>query len=393
MRDPATLEKLKDKLVIIGVTAKSIKDEVGSPFSPRTHGFVMHGYVADQLIRWAKAGEAPPVFSSRTVDAVWTAGWVLFGAITGGIGVARSLWKMMLFVVLELLVLIAAVLWAMHFGTILPVVPPLLGLIASVLLALAYMSAVERKDRQMVQQLINMHISREVAEQLLENQDAFSEGGKLAPQRMTATVLFSDLMNFTPIAERLDSTALMNWLNDFFEQMTLCVEQCGGVVNKFNGDMVMALFGPPRVREKDEDVASDARNAVRCAVLMRRALAKMNVTWEQQGLPTPLMRIGIYTGPLVAGSLGGKKRIEYTVIGDTVNTASRLESSNKECMDDAIDGTRIIIGDTTCAAIEGRYHVRGLGEWELKGKEPLRVHAVLGEVETALLQTSEERGS
>jgi adenylate cyclase len=375
------LEKLKGKSVIIGVTAKSVKDLVSTPISPSTYGFVMHGYIADQMIRWATRGEQPPIFSTPLVDILWTAGWTLLGGLTGGIGVARSQGKMILFAVLEVALLTAMVLWTQQLGTILPYVPPLLGLAASVLLSLAYMSAVERKDRQLVQQLINMHISREVAEQLLENRDAFFEAGKLTPQRMTATVLFSDLMNFTPIAEQLDSTALMNWLNVFFEQMTGNVEQCGGVVNKFNGDMVMALFGPPQVHESPEDIARDARNAVRCAVLMRRSLARMNVVWKQQGLPTPSMRIGIYTGPLVAGSLGGKNRVEYTVIGDTVNTASRLESSNKECMEDAVDGTRIIIGDTTCQALGQSFRVKSLGHWEVKGKDPLPVHTVLGENE------------
>ena len=239
------------------------------------------------------------------------------------------------------------------------------------------MSAVDREDRRVVQRLMAMHISRPIAEQLLQHRDTLMASGKLAPLRTVATVLFSDLMDFTPIAERMDSAALIDWLNAYFEKMAAVVETCGGLVNKFNGDMVMALFGAPRLRDRPEDVAADARAAVRCAVLMRQALAAMNVEWQSRGLPTPRMRIGIHTGPLVAGTVGGRNRVEYTVIGDTVNTASRLESSNKGCMDDARDGTRIIIGDATCAAVAGHYATRALGDWELKGRSALRVHAVL----------------
>lgn len=384
LRNDFDINRLKDKVILIGVTAKGVKDHVVTPHGANTFGFFAHGYLADQVIRWAETGQAPPTFLSNAKSLAFTALWCLFGAITGGIGKLRSVWRMSIFFVVEIALLTGLAYFLLRNSTIVPFIPPLIGLLTSGGLALAYISAVDRKDQQLVQQLMAMHISRPVAEQLLENRDAFFEKGKLTPQRTVATVLFSDLMDFTPIAERLESTDLMNWLNEFFEEMTSAVEQCDGVVNKFNGDMVMALFGPPRIREKDDEIASDARNAVRCAVLMRRSLAKMNQRWLAEGLPTPRMRIGIYTGPLVAGSLGGKNRIEYTVIGDTVNTASRLESSNKECMDDAIDGTRIIIGDTTCLALGQSYSTRSLGDWGVKGKSGgVKVHAVLGDPDSA----------
>jgi adenylate cyclase len=377
--DPAfDVQRLKDKLVIIGVTTRSVKDFVATPFSKETYGFVAHGYVADQLIRWAMHGEAPPRFAGAKSAVAWVLFWSLAGAVTGGVSGMRSLLRMAVLLLLELTLCVIASYVLLSHGTIVPVVPALLCLVTSTGACLAYMSAVDRKEQRMVEQLMEMHISRPIAEQLMEQSEAFFEHGKLLPQRMVATVLFSDLMDFTPIAEKLDSTELMNWLNEFFDQMTAAVEECGGVVNKFNGDQVMALFGPPFIRESDQAIAEDARAAVRCAVLMRRSLAKMNQGWKQTGLPTPRMRIGIYTGPLVAGSLGGKKRIEYTVIGDTVNIASRLESTNKECMDDAVDGTRIIIGQTTCAALDLSFNTRPLEAWEVKGREhSVAVHAVL----------------
>ncbi len=390
MSAPFDVTRLRDKIVIIGITAKSVKDLVNTPHGHNTFGFVMHGYIADQLVRWAKGGRPPPVFAGDAASVGWVVFWSLLGGIIGGIGKTRSPWRMVLFVLVAIALLFSISYVLLENSIVVPFVPPLLAVVTSTLVSLAYISAVDRRDQRIVEQLMDMHISRPVAEQLLDNRDAFFKHGKLQPQRTTATVLFSDLMDFTPIAEHLDSTQLMNWLNDFFQEMTDAVDQCGGVVNKFNGDMVMALFGPPHVRESEEEIAADARAAVRCAVLMRKALARMNRGWAERGMPTPRMRIGIFTGPLVAGSLGGKNRVEYTVIGDTVNTASRLESSNKECMDDAVDGTRIIIGDATCRALGQDFVTRPAGSWGVKGKsDALVVHAVLDHVQPAETRSRE----
>ena len=112
--------------------------------------------------------------------------------------------------------------------------------------------------------------------------------------------------------------------------MTDIVINHNGIVNKFTGDGIMAVFGIPVPSNTVEEIAMDAQNAVNCALEMEEYLLKFNCQWQKQGDPEIKMRVGIYTGSIIVGSLGGKNRLEYGVIGDSVNIASRLESFEKE---------------------------------------------------------------
>src|SRR5207248_316227 len=124
--------------------------------------------------------------------------------------------------------------------------------------------------------------------------------------------------------------ALMGWLYGFMEAITPIVGAHGGVILRFSGDSIMAVFGVPVARTRDDDIARDAVNAVDCALAMQRRLIALNVDLESRGLPLIGMRIGILTGPVTAGSLGTEQRMEYNVHGDTVNTSARLESFQRE---------------------------------------------------------------
>ena len=121
----------------------------------------------------------------------------------------------------------------------------------------------------------------------------------------------------------------MDWLNECMEPMAKQVSVHGGVIEQFTGDAIVAIFGVPIAR-KEEEISQDAINAVNCALAMETTLRDLNRHWLAQNQPATAMRIGIYTGPMVAGSLGSSDRLEYVVIGDTVNVASRLESFDKE---------------------------------------------------------------
>ena len=164
------------------------------------------------------------------------------------------------------------------------------------------------------------------------------------------------------------------------ERERRCVEECGGIINKYIGDSIMAIFGIPAPRTDVSAIASDARGAVRCALDMRRELAKLNAEWKARGLAPIQMRVGIHTGPLVAGSIGNQRRLEYTVLGDTVNIASRLESFEKEVMDTdiAADGCRILIGPRTFELVSGYAKVRLVSDLPLKGRnQPMNVYGVI----------------
>lgn len=228
--------------------------------------------------------------------------------------------------------------------------------------------------------LFSRHVSPEVAETVWREREQFMAHGRLRPQRLVATLLFTDLMNFTTVSERMPPQAVMDWLNDYMEAMFEHVAEHHGVINKYIGDSIMALFGAPVARTDEADIKRDAINAVRCALAMNDSLMRLNHDWIDQGKPTVAMRIGIHTGPLIAGSLGSIERLEYTVIGDTVNTASRLESFDKtvHTPDPKHAPCRILVGETTAQYLGDLFPLEYVGDVQLKGKtETTKVYHVM----------------
>jgi adenylate cyclase len=143
----------------------------------------------------------------------------------------------------------------------------------------------------------------------------------------------------------------------------------------------MAAFGAPIVRTHEKEIARDAVNAVDCALAVQGQVIALNRRLEQRGWPLVSMRIGILTGPVVAGSIGSAARLEYNLHGDTVNTASRLESFDKEGFAPDYFSTpcRILVGESTLRLLGGEFHTEWLGEVQLKGKmHPTRIHRVHG---------------
>ncbi|HSQ65917.1 MAG TPA: adenylate/guanylate cyclase domain-containing protein, partial [Polyangiaceae bacterium] len=180
---------------------------------------------------------------------------------------------------------------------------------------------------------------------------------ELGGETLTATILFSDIRSFTSISEKMDAKELVALLNEYFTEMVDVVIKEDGVVDKYIGDAIMAVFGAP-VPKKD-----DALHAVRAAVGMRKALAHLNERLKARGATTIKTGIGIHTGEVVAGNIGSEKRMEYTVIGDTVNLASRLESSTKEL------GTPVLISDDTYQLVKDHIEARAVKEITVKGRQ------------------------
>jgi adenylate cyclase len=229
-------------------------------------------------------------------------------------------------------------------------------------------------------QLFSKHVSQGVAEAIWEERDKFMDHGRPRPKKLVATVLFTDLKDFASVSERLDPRTLMDWLNEYMDAMARIIMRHDGTINKYIGDSVMAVFGVPLARETDSGIGADARNAVICALEMGAEVERLNGLWANRNLPVAYMRIGISTGPLVAGCLGGSERMEYTVIGDTVNTASRLEGFGKErdpIMPDARPW-RILIGEATLKYLDDQFETTSVGTVALKGKKlKTGVHLVI----------------
>jgi adenylate cyclase len=205
-------------------------------------------------------------------------------------------------------------------------------------------------------------------------------GGKweLGGTTLPVTILFTDIRSFTSISEKMDAQSLVGLLNEYFTDMVGIVMDEEGVVDKYIGDAIMAVFGAP-VPKKD-----DALRAVRAAVRMRQALVRLNERLGKRGIASLRTGIGIHTGEVVAGNIGSERRMEYTVIGDPVNVASRLESCTKEL------GVNVLISEDTYRLTQDAIVARAVKELTVKGRQqPVMAYEVLGLAgEPALEKTS-----
>ncbi len=191
---------------------------------------------------------------------------------------------------------------------------------------------------------------------------------RLGGAKLHVTVLFSDIRGFTSISERMSADELVGLLNEYFTAMVGIVMEEGGVVDKYIGDAIMVVFGAP-VQRPDDSV-----RAVRAAVRMRGALAKLNESFTARGKPILRTGVGLHTGEVIAGNIGSEQRMEYTVIGDTVNLASRLESATKEL------GVDIAISEDTWREVQEHFVGRAVREITVKGREqPVVVYEVTAE--------------
>ena len=239
----------------------------------------------------------------------------------------------------------------------------------------------EKGQRAVLMQLFSKHVSPQVAEALWEQREQFLEGGRPRSQSLIVTSMFTDLQGFSTISEKQDPEELMKWLNTYMDMVTTTVMEHGGVVDDFFGDGVKINFGVPIPRTTEAEIGRDAMNAVTCALAMEAKMVVLNETMASQGYQPLRMRIGIYTGSVVAGSLGSADRMKYTTLGDTVNTAARLESFSKEMNVPQLESRlcRILIGESTRRHLGEQFELQRVGEMELKGKKTkITTYCVLG---------------
>ena len=383
LEDKVPSGAFRDRIVLIGTTSPSIKDYVTTPLMADRdqYGVVIHAQAINQILRAALEGA--PVM--RVLSPRGKHGWPFLWSILGGLaGCALLRWpKWFVLTLLGGAAALAAVTWAAFLRAWwLPPLEPGLDYLGSALGAFGFVYSLERRQRAELMQIFSRHVSEKVAKSLWAERETFIDGHRPRPRQLTATVLFTDFVGFSSVSEKIgDPSVLLDWLNQGMEHLAHEVEEHDGIVNKYIGDAIMAVFGVPVPRLSEAEIAADAVNAVRCALAMGATLEKLNARWQQEGQHAIGMRIGIYTGTLVAGSMGSAKRLEFTVIGDTVNTASRLESTGKdEILPPPGSSCRILIGAPTHALLGGKFEAEYVGEEHLKGKEKtVSVYHVLRE--------------
>lgn len=376
---------VRDRIVIVGTTAASVKDYFVAPISrgdgddDKVYGIAMHGYAASQLIAMALSGRPALRWPTETQEALWIVLAVLLGALLAQR--LRSPLGLVLNVgggaVMATTVSAIALWQGLWLGT----VAAALGWAISGSLVVAYLGLVETRERALLMGLFSRYVHRDVAESVWDQRHALVAGGRPIPQRLTATVLFMDIKGFTSVSEDMDPSELMHWLDDCLSAMADLVMAHHGMVDKFIGDAMMALFGAPVPRTDQSQIQQDAVNAVHCAIAMAKKLETLNHQWRGEGKPEVGMRVGIHTGVMSAGSIGSRERLQFTVIGDTVNTASRLESFDRTVVDPSCPDYpfRILIGDSTRRFVADTFETLEVGEVSLKGKSKrLRVHLLTG---------------
>lgn len=371
---------VKGKIVLMGVTALTVRDFFSSPYSATASGnwqmpgVFIHATATSQILSAVLDGKGLFWYWDEWQEILWIAVWGAVGGwlawrlensvslIGSGIATFGSLLGYTFFLFTQQ-------------GWI-PLIPPALALLITPVVIVSYKYQESRQQQEIVMKLLGQQTSPAIANALWKERVHLLESGLLPGKKLIATIILTDLQGFSTISEKLPPEVVMSWLNEYLSAMAQEVQAHQGVINKFTGDGMLAVFGVPIPRTTPAEIAEDARLAVSCALAISSRLPQMNQNWRDRGLPSAKMRVGIFTGPVMVGSLGGTTRLEYGVIGDSVNIASRLESCEKDRQEDTC---RILIAEETLLHLADKFEVESWGALLLKGREQkVNVYRILG---------------
>jgi len=348
IKDKKSLSIFKDKIVLIGSTTPILHDEFYTSFrllpGVEIHANVMNNILKDDYLIKA---------SDLVNDIILLI--VIF--ISSFLSFKFSPFKSIIFNIGFVIIFLIIAFYLFINNYWINTSTPLWAVVFSYTANVAYKAVTEGKKRKQIKNMFQRYVSRQIVEELLKDPDKVSLGGK----KERVTIFFSDIRNFTTLSEKLKPEEVVNLLNRYFTEMTSIVFKYGGTVDKFIGDALMALFGAPVKGPNDEEAA------VRAAIEMREKVKELNNIWPLE------IGIGINSGDVVVGNIGSGQQMQYTAIGDAVNTASRLESLTKEYK------AVIIISHTVYEKVKDLILVKDLGEVSVKGKaEKVRAYEVLG---------------
>ncbi|MBN1594327.1 adenylate/guanylate cyclase domain-containing protein [candidate division FCPU426 bacterium] len=351
----------KDRIVLIGPTFLEAQDNHPTPYlrsgGGLTAGVEIHAHVLDTIMQ-----------QKYFVQANWAARWSIFylmALFLALVGVRLRPGYSFLVLLAAIFIYGGAASWLfMRLRWVLPMFTPMFMLtIGTYLPVLAYRLVTEERQSRFIKDAFARYVSPKVVEELVKNPEALQLGGK----KQTVTVLFSDIRGFTSLSERLRPEQVVELLNEYFQTWTDIIFKYDGMVDKFIGDAVMAIFGAP-VAHPDDPI-----RAVRAALDMKQALARLQERWRAEGKYTFNIGVGINTGEAIVGNMGSRQAMGYTVIGDTVNLASRLEGKTKDLE------AFLLVSQRTYEEVKRLVAVREHAGIMVKGKaEPLTVYEVLG---------------
>ena len=352
-------ERFANRIVLVGIHADGLEDIHPTPLSRSFPGVELHATAIDNLLRgdWLRElGGAP---------------WLALGASALATGVVFALPGVAVPLVVLLVLLglgIAASMFAWSALLVVPIAAPLLAGSGSASLAFVWRVAIEGRQKRQMKRAFQSYLAPEVLAEVLRSPDQVALGGA----SREVTLFFTDLAGFTGLAEHSAPQELVAFLNDYFTRMCEPVLAERGVIDKFIGDAIMAIFGAP-LPSDDHPV-----RAVRAALAARQVSEAIAGELRAAGRPVIETRIGVHSGPAVVGNMGSSARFDYTAIGDTVNLASRLEGANKAF------GTAILVSEDCWSRIGGTILGREVGRVGVKGRAaPITVHEPIATVELA----------
>jgi class 3 adenylate cyclase len=355
---------LSGKVALIGslIPGSDEHRTLASIFGPPSFGIEIHAQVLSQLLdRRAVPAPAlpwPEILATTLLAAtgvalgvVWSGSFAVAALAAVGCGFVSATLAIYAFT-----------------GALIPVMAPVVALAIAGGSARAWRGRADRRDRRTLRALFSRFVGEPVVNEIMKDRDLFMSGGRPRPQELTATVLFGDVAGFTTICEGLAPEPLIAWLDRYIDTMAGVIMDHGGVLMRFIGDGILAVFGAPIPRRDEAAIALDANNAARCALAMERAMASLNDTWHAEGLPTGGLRIGLHTGPMVAGSLGTGVRMEFCLLGDTANIGARLEQLGKQYAGSDPRYCTIVVGESTWSRLGGAFPGIRIGEVMLRGR-------------------------
>ena len=348
----------KGKAVLINVSAMGVHDRLPTPFNRQLPGALIHAQAMENILSGG--------FLVRTPLMIfWDLGAMLALCLLGAwlmslarpwlaAGLTGLVWFGFLYAGYRLF---AA-------GYLVNLVFPLGALFLTAVAVTAYRYLVEAREKRQVRKTFQHYLSPAVIEKIMDNPDQLKLGG----ERKELSVLFVDIRGFTTLAEGMDPVDLAGLLNAFTDGMTEVILEQGGLVDKYIGDCVMAVFGAP------VDQPDHAKRACRSALAMVRKVAELNNSLPQARGRNLAVGVGINSGPMVVGNMGSRLRFDYTVIGDNVNLASRLEGQTKEY------GVEIVVSKATREMCGDEFVFRILDMIRVKGKkEPVGIYDLVAE--------------
>jgi adenylate cyclase len=362
-------ETFKDKMVLLGATAMAIGDLRNTPFQSGTYmGVEVHANIIDNLLHSDEKGRT---FLTRGLrEELVDTGFILLFGLVFGAWFARI---KPLYATLSLVLALAAFGWFVYFGFAslgkwFSFVIPAGTLVANYAAITSFRMILEEREKRKIRKTFSQYLSPGVIALIEKDPHKYIRPGG---ETKELTVMFSDIRGFTSLSEGMTADELVHLLNEYLGAMTEVVFHNLGTLDKYIGDAIMAFWGSPYPQ------TDHALRACTCALEMIGALEKLNAKWQAQGRKEMSIGIGLNTGPVNVGNMGSAKRLAWTVMGDNVNLASRLEGMTKEYR------CRIVISEGTYRQIADQFVFRELDRIRVKGKkQPVHVYELL-DVEAA----------